>query len=667
MIRKRIQSRDQFLSTQTIGPAVRAIIVESWKRSRLHRVDPLTSNAPKGFTAEEMERIKRINRICQAFERVMPNLDSLFDVKYAFALADECGRILELCAKGKLYEHLCSVNFAPGGTWSEDKVGTNAIGTSIASHSPVVILDAEHYCEPWQPFSCAGVPILHPAHKTIVGTLDLTSFTEDFPENAMLLTAMAAKQVEVEIGHQYQLERLILEQHYSQHCLSVQEDLLLAIDRDGQIIQGNVPAHQLAVFQLHRIDWEGCLDRMESYPCGKWTETPMPLSHGAHAHDPWIGKIWPVWYQDQWVGALVQLPKPPGCQPRLTVNMSISPRRETPSPAHWESAVFSPKRLAELQSPVGESPEWRELLQKAAKVAEHDVTVLLHGESGTGKEELAKYIHEHSRRSDKPFIAFNCAALNHELAASELFGYSAGTFTGGLKTGKAGLFEAASGGTLFLDEIAELPEPVQAMLLRVLQEKQVMRIGEYQSRPVDVRIIAATNRDLEEAVRAGDFRSDLWYRINTVTLHLPPLRNRPADIPLLAAYFLRDKLGHDGIAFTLAPETVQCLVHYHWPGNIRELKNVIEYASLFADDGLILPDHLPASIRNKFERQPDRPSKDSVIPVSEHHGLQRIHDEREHLLAVLHQTRYNISKAARQLGISRGTLYKKLREYGIET
>lgn len=315
--------------------------------------------------------------------------------------------------------------------------------------------------------------------------------------------------------------------------------------------------------------------------------------------------------------------------------------------------IPSEKFFADLRKPVGESPKWREVLNKADRVAVHDVPVLLYGESGTGKEELARYIHAKSTRHNKPFLAFNCAALHHELAASELFGYAAGTFTGALKEGKGGLFEAADGGTLFLDEISELPPTVQAMLLRVLQEKQVARIGEYRSRPLNVRIIAATNLNLEDAVKKGNFRLDLFYRLNTVTLELPPLRERIDDIPLLAAYFLRDRRSPEGEPYALSQEALQCLVQYHWPGNVRELKNAVEHAVLFADSQVILPCHLPKAIANREEEEPST--------------LLRLGPggEREHILRLLQFTRYNISRTAKLLGISRGTLYKKLKEYRI--
>ena len=242
------------------------------------------------------------------------------------------------------------------------------------------------------------------------------------------------------------------------------------------------------------------------------------------------------------------------------------------------------------------------------------MSVLLIGESGTGKEVLSQYIHSNSLRKHKPFIAVNCASFAHDLAASELFGYVPGTFTGGLKEGKVGLFEAAQGGTLFLDEIAELPLPVQAMLLRVLQEKQVTRIGEYRPRPVDIRIIAATNQDLKQWTEEGKFRLDLYYRLNVVELKVPSLRERKEDIVLFAEHFLHKH--NQGLSnYCLMPETIEVLRSYDWPGNVREMQNVMEYAVAFADDFRIFPWNLPDYMVEAVGKKVRKPTRRSDFPI----------------------------------------------------
>jgi transcriptional regulator with PAS, ATPase and Fis domain len=277
------------------------------------------------------------------------------------------------------------------------------------------------------------------------------------------------------------------------------------------------------------------------------------------------------------------------------------------------------------------------------------------GESGTGKEVLSQYLHSNSLRKHKPFVAVNCASFAHDLAASELFGYAPGTFTGGLKEGKAGLFEAAQGGTLFLDEIAELPLPVQAMLLRVLQEKQVARIGEYRPRPVDIRIIAATNQDLKKWTEEGKFRLDLYYRLNVVELKVPSLKERNEDIVLFAEHFL-SKHNQGLSEYYLMPETIEILCSYDWPGNVREIQNVMEYAAAFTDDYQISPRNLPNYLVESAGKKDENSQGEPISPFE---------NEREKIMQALEDTRYNLTKAAKRLGISRGTLYKKIEKYQI--
>jgi transcriptional regulator with PAS, ATPase and Fis domain len=285
------------------------------------------------------------------------------------------------------------------------------------------------------------------------------------------------------------------------------------------------------------------------------------------------------------------------------------------------------------------------------------MSVLLIGESGTGKEVLSQYIHSNSLRKDKPFVALNCATLAHDLVASELFGYAPGSFTGGMKEGKAGLFEAAHGGTVFLDEIAELPLPIQAMLLRVLQEKQVTRVGEYRPRPLDVRIIAATNKDLKKSTEEGKFRLDLYYRLNVIELKVPSLRERQDDVVHFAEYFLRKQNPHVS-DYILMPETVEILQSYDWPGNVREMKNVMEHALVFADNARILPAHLPDYIVESAGKK-EKETQEAMISQYEE-------DEHTQIMKALRDNRYNLTKTAKQLGISRGTLYKKMEKYQIK-
>ena len=285
-----------------------------------------------------------------------------------------------------------------------------------------------------------------------------------------------------------------------------------------------------------------------------------------------------------------------------------------------------------------------EQLDLAARVAESAISVLIEGESGTGKELVAHYVHQKSGRADKPFIKVNCAAIPEQLLESELFGHVRGAFTGALKD-RQGRFEMADGGTIFLDEIGELPSSIQSKLLRVLQTKDFERIGENVTRKVDVRVVSATNRNLDEALKEGVFREDLFYRLNGVRIKLPPLRERPEDIPLLLHHFLEKFSGHRKVVIT--PDAEKALREYRWSGNVREMENVIERASLLATDCIELK-HLPDEIRTTREL--------GTLSLEE--------AERIQIKRVL-QIAKDYDEAAQILGVDRKTLLNKRKKYSL--
>lgn len=317
-------------------------------------------------------------------------------------------------------------------------------------------------------------------------------------------------------------------------------------------------------------------------------------------------------------------------------------------------------RVEQLQNPhtlITQDLSMQRLLETARRVAGTDTSVVIHGETGTGKELLARYIHQHSRRAQGPFIAFNCGALSEDLAASELFGHEKGAYTGA-QSRKIGLIEAASGGTLFLDEVGELPMSVQIKLLRALQEREVLRVGAVQPVQVDVRVLAASNRELQQAVDSGLIRSDLYFRLNVVTLSLPPLRERRDDIPLLA-YFLLRKFAviMDRPVKEITPEAMRRLMDYDYPGNVRELSNFIERGVALAQGEMLDVEHLPQHL--------GRLSVSVFTPVLATRPATLEAQEKEHILRALEMTRGNRSEAARMLGIDRVSLWRKLKKFGL--
>jgi two-component system response regulator HydG len=305
--------------------------------------------------------------------------------------------------------------------------------------------------------------------------------------------------------------------------------------------------------------------------------------------------------------------------------------------------------------PIGKSKRFMELLKLAEHVAPTESTVLIQGESGTGKEVVARYIHNLSARADGPFLSINCGALPENLLESELFGHVKGSFTGAVRD-KQGLFAAARGGSFFLDEVGEMPPSLQVKLLRVLQEREAIPVGATEAIPVDVRIIAATNRDLEEEIRRGNFRSDLFYRLNVIALNLPPLRERRDDLLLLLEAFLQALAQETGgEPKALSSEAMDAVMVYEWPGNVRELENALEHAVVLSRGSLIEAGALPERItkRRKEPLVAERSYRNPTLEVI----------ERAYIMWVLQAEGGNKTRAAEVLGIDPSTLYRKLSRY----
>ncbi|MBE0556053.1 MAG: sigma-54-dependent Fis family transcriptional regulator, partial [Proteobacteria bacterium] len=307
--------------------------------------------------------------------------------------------------------------------------------------------------------------------------------------------------------------------------------------------------------------------------------------------------------------------------------------------------------LISTEEPVAQSPQMAKVMELAQTVAKTDTTVMIRGESGTGKELIARTIHANSGRRFFPIIAVNCGAVPESLLESELFGHEKGAFTGAQYRRK-GKFEMADGGTIFLDEVGTISAKMQVHLLRVLETKQFMRVGGSENIKSDFRVICATNRDLEAAVKEGHFREDLYYRLNVFSIFIPPLRERRGDVPLLVDHFVKKYSSAMNKPIThISPAALDMLVRYNWPGNIRELENVIERAMVLARDPEIGPNDLPFQL----VQSDDLPSDDTLSSV-----------ERRHIYQILLRTGWNITRAADQLDIDRVTLYNKIAKYGFK-
>jgi len=314
------------------------------------------------------------------------------------------------------------------------------------------------------------------------------------------------------------------------------------------------------------------------------------------------------------------------------------------------------KKKDDYKEIIGKSDEIQQVFQLIDKVADTDSTVLIYGESGTGKELVAKAIHYRSGRSNQTFVSINCGALPENLLESELFGHVKGSFTGAIRD-KDGLFKVACGGTFFLDEVGETSPAIQVKLLRVLQEREIIPVGGTTPIKVNVRLIAATNADLERAVPEGIFRADLYYRLNVIPIVIPPLRDRRDDVELLVDHFLKIASDNSGRKRTISKETMELLVNYDWPGNVRELENIIERAVILGEGDEITIDGLPDKIRNHSQQ------RRKIVMEKAQMTLEEL--EREYLISVLEATGWQKKKASSILGINASTLYRKIQRYRL--
>ncbi len=374
------------------------------------------------------------------------------------------------------------------------------------------------------------------------------------------------------------------------------------------------------------------------------------------------------------MGAYDYIPKPVDPVRLRTILQNANSQREADANVELEATRRQSRDAGVLGPLVGSSPQMKAIFQMIERVAPSNVSVLVTGESGTGKELVARALHDLSSRRLKPFVAVNCAAIPETLIESEIFGHERGAFTGAIER-RAGCFELAEEGTLLLDEIGEMPAATQAKLLRVLEDRKLRRLGSKAETPVDVRVVAATNKDPQQAVASGQLRGDLFYRLNVFNIQMPPLRDHASDIPAIAAKMIEDmNLRHNCSISGMAPELLNRLLAYDWPGNARELRNTIERATVLAGTGQIRVEHLPPNFgeagyatrlapTSEVQAAQGQPARDDEHTVHVEVGTTVDEAERQLILKTLHSTHNNKTRAAEILGITTKTLQNKLKEY----
>ena len=527
-------------------------------------------------------------------------------------------------------------HLAPGNLAAESASGTNAIGTCLVEHTPVETLASEHYCRSFHGWFCSAAPI-RDSRNAIVGVLNVTLPSALYHHHTRGMMEAAAHA----IAEQLRLRLLLQEQ---KAIIEMLDEGVVVLEGDGTIRTLNNKAQAMldlppdAVHgNIQDIIFSSDIIRAILSESGQFSdqEAFLQLKGGS-------------------LNCMLSLTRLESGKGRVLT------LRETKRIKESAVRVTGAKAVYTFDHIVGNAPATQEVVRMARMAAQSDVTTLILGESGTGKELFAQSIHNGGRRANAPFVVVNCGALPRNLVQSELFGYDEGSFTGASRLGKPGKFELADNGTIFLDEIGEMPLEAQVSLLRLLQNGEVTRVGGKHTRLVNVRVLAATNRNLENAIRQNAFREDLYYRLNVFTLNVPPLRERSSDIALLINHFLDHfvaSLGRGPLRVT--DRAMDVLLGYPWPGNIRELENVIE-RMVHMSQGVpsIDIDVLPANILN-HEGIPVGVPRPAVP-----RGLLS-HQEKETIVRALQEAGGNIRATAKALGISRSGLYVKMRRFGL--
>ncbi|MDG4893996.1 sigma-54-dependent Fis family transcriptional regulator [Mesorhizobium sp. WSM4976] len=612
------------------------IVVQSWLRCiDTHRLDPARPTeayiVPDTQLREHREQSERLIAIARS------GLETLFKQvagqNYVLLLADAKGVTVDFLGDPLFMDQLRTAGLYLGSEWSESRTGTCGVGSCIVTGEAMTIHQTDHFDTTHTPLSCTAAPIFDTKGE-LTAVLDISLLRSPHPKVsqnlALHLVTASARRIELANLMAQMHSEWVLRFSRSPEFLDVDPEAAVALDASGRIL-GTTRGGALLLAQAGGVDW-----RLSS-PIGH------PISR----------------YLDMGIDDLPNLTRGRPTEERLVFGRNGSAlfaHAIEPQPSSGRRAPTEalPKPISELS---GGDPAMAAMQTRAAKLARTTIPILIHGETGSGKEYLARALHDSSGRSG-PFVAINCAAIPEHLIESELFGHAAGAFTGATAKGRKGLIESADSGSLFLDEIGDMPYALQSRLLRVIAERELIPVGGTAPRSVDIKIISASHHDLRRLVAEGRFREDLFYRLNAASLTLPALRER-TDFEWLLERLVGERARLAGRPAKLSPAARLVLIRHDWPGNIRELVNAVDLAVALCDDETIQPTDLPDFAAARMA--PPAPSASLVAlraPSPE--------EERAALLAVLAGTGWNISEAARRLGVDRTTVHRRMKRLRLE-
>ncbi len=622
--------------------SMRKLILASWERCKENEVNHLPHKIPLLYDEEQL--VKHKSKLHELLDISLPIMENLYkfvaDAGFLVVLCDAQGCILELIGSEEIKEAGKPGNFIPGAVWSEAASGTNSIGTSLYLGRPIQVRGREHYCLMFHHWCCSAAPI-HDAEGKIIGALDISGPLDKVHTHTLGMIVTAVSAIETQLKLRNALYLIESANNYKNAVMESISEGLMAIDNNCRVTHINrIMASYLDINQ----------DDMGKQFYEIISENNKEL------YDIIVNNTFVTDYE-------INIDTREGKHTYLVTSRPINGEENCEGTVLLFSEITRVRRLVQRMSGsegtltfsdlIGKDETFLETVDLALKSAGSNSNVLLLGESGTGKDLFAQAIHNASIRKNGPFVAINCGAIPRELIASELFGYTDGAFTGAKRGGKLGKFEIAHNGTIFLDEIGEMPLELQTTLLRVLEARTITRLGGHDNIPIDARIIAATNKDLNTEVNQGKFRQDLYYRLNVFTIKVVPLRERKDDIPLLVEHFIESlclKLKKQPIK-KVDKKVWEVFNNYHWPGNVRELQNVLERVVNVCNEPVLRFEHLPKEIILMSK------SRCLDLPVRSY--------ERELICNLLELHNRNISRVAAEMGIARTTLYHKIAKYNI--
>lgn len=641
----------RFITTGEINTlVVRLVIADSWKRCKLAKVDPYSKRPINPLNSKEINILLERNK--QLIEVSWPILKMIGEMirgsGFRVDLVDKDGYFLKIISDMEILEESKKLGSVIGANRSELIAGTNGIGIALSTGKPIQILGPEHYNVYHHDWTCSAAPIRNPKGN-IIGVVNMSGNYRLLHKHTLGMVVGISNAIENAFKTEEKVLDLSINNKFLNTIIESISDGLIVIDKEGKITHLNSIAG--GILGKEPPDAIG-------KPINKLIKTNFSLFDILNNRKGYLEKeitITPFGSKESFQYLLTE---------KLVEDYEGKSQgimalfKEMKKVHKLVGGIIGSKPQLNFSNIIGNNEKIKRAVNLAKVASISSCKILIQGESGTGKEIFAQAIHNNSNRRDKPFIAINCAAIPRDLVESELFGYEEGAFTGAKRGGRPGKFELAESGTLFLDEIESMPLESQPKLLRVIESNQLMRIGGNKIITTDVRIISSTNQDLLLAIKKGNFREDLLYRINTVTVDITPLRERKDDIPILVKYIC-NKIGRrvNKNNIEIDKKVLEVLCEYNWPGNIRELENALESAIILSKNNKITMDAINENIKYFKANNPNPRDNNKAGPL--------IDLEKEAILKTLEDAKDNISKASKTLGIDRSTLYRKIKKYKI--